>query len=51
MGYGDLYAGFFATKTISIDKKENVRKIPDRLIGISSDRLENLALRMALQTR
>lgn len=38
MGYGGPYAGFFATKHISIDKKENVRKMPGRIIGISSDR-------------
>lgn len=51
MGYGGPHAGFFATKTISIDKKENVRKMPGRLIGISSDKHDNFALRMALQTR
>ena len=51
MGYGGPHAGFFATKAISIDKKENVRKMPGRIIGISSDRHDNFALRMALQTR
>lgn len=51
MGYGGPHAGFFATKNISIDKKENVRKMPGRIIGISSDRHDNFALRMALQTR
>lgn len=51
MGYGGPHAGFYATKTISIDKKENVRKMPGRIIGISSDKHDNYALRMALQTR
>ena len=51
MGYGGPYAAFYATREISIDKKENVRKLPGRIIGISSDRHNNLAYRMALQTR
>jgi glycine dehydrogenase len=51
MGFGGPHAAFFATKIISIDKKENVRKMPGRIIGISSDRHDNFALRMALQTR
>jgi glycine dehydrogenase len=31
MGYGGPYSGFFATK------KNNVRKMPGRIIGISKD--------------
>lgn len=45
MGFGGPYSGFFATK------KKNVRKMPGRIIGISKDIEENMAFRMALQTR
>jgi glycine dehydrogenase len=45
MGFGGPYSGFFATK------KENVRKMPGRIIGLSKDKDDNLAFRMALQTR
>ncbi len=45
MGYGGPHAAYFATN-------ENFkRNIPGRIIGISKDRNENTALRMALQTR
>ena len=45
MGYGGPHAAFFATKD------EYKRSIPGRIIGVSIDRSENKALRMALQTR
>jgi glycine dehydrogenase len=45
MGYGGPHAAFFAAKD---DYKRNM---PGRIIGVSKDADENLALRMALQTR
>ncbi|MEX2595286.1 MAG: aminomethyl-transferring glycine dehydrogenase [Salibacteraceae bacterium] len=45
MGYGGPHAGFFATRD---DYK---RHIPGRIIGVSVDRENKPALRMALQTR
>ncbi|MCK5170618.1 MAG: glycine dehydrogenase (aminomethyl-transferring), partial [Bacteroidales bacterium] len=45
MGYGGPHAGYFA-----ISEKYK-RSIPGRIIGISKDSQDKLALRMALQTR
>jgi glycine dehydrogenase len=45
LGYGGPHAAFFATKT------QYKRNIPGRIIGQTKDLNENLALRMALQTR
>jgi glycine dehydrogenase len=45
MGYGGPHAAFFAVKD---DYKRN---IPGRIIGVSKDADDNMALRMALQTR
>ena len=45
MGYGGPHAAFFAAK------EDYKRNIPGRIIGVSKDADDNLALRMALQTR
>jgi glycine dehydrogenase len=45
MGYGGPHAGFFATR------EDYKRHIPGRIIGVSIDRDNKPALRMALQTR
>jgi len=45
MGYGGPHAAYFATT------EEHKRQIPGRIIGVSVDRYDNRALRMALQTR
>ncbi|MDA3952117.1 MAG: aminomethyl-transferring glycine dehydrogenase [Bacteroidales bacterium] len=45
MGYGGPHAGYFATT------EKYKRNIPGRIIGISKDSQNKLALRMSLQTR
>lgn len=45
MGFGGPHAAYFATK------EEYKRNIPGRIIGVSRDADDNIALRMALQTR
>lgn len=45
LGYGGPHAAFFATRD------QYKRSIPGRIIGVSVDRHNNLALRMAMQTR
>ncbi len=45
MGFGGPHAAYFATKD------EYKRSMPGRIIGVTIDKHENYALRMALQTR
>ena len=45
MGYGGPHAAYFACR------EDYKRTIPGRIIGVSKDADDNLALRMALQTR
>jgi len=45
MGFGGPHAAYFATK------KDYKRVVPGRIIGVTKDRNDNRALRMALQTR
>ncbi len=45
LGYGGPHAGYFATK------EAYKRSIPGRIIGVTKDKDEKRALRMALQTR
>lgn len=45
MGYGGPHAAYFAAK------KELIRLMPGRIIGVSRDKNGNRALRMTLQTR
>ena len=45
MGYGGPHAAFFSTK------KEYIRKMPGRIIGVSKDSNGNVGLRMTMQTR
>jgi glycine dehydrogenase len=45
MGFGGPYAAYFGVR------EEYKRNIPGRIIGVSKDSDDNLALRMALQTR
>ena len=45
MGYGGPHAAFFSSK------EEYIRKMPGRIIGVSRDKLGEVAYRMTMQTR